>query len=68
MSREDAYKVVQTTAMEVWRNESLNFKDELLKNSAVTNFISVEELEMVFDHSNLLKNVNTIFSRTVMKE
>lgn len=68
ISREDAYKLVQTCAMDVWGDETKNLKDELLNNKDVMNLLNKEEIESVFDNEKMLKNVNYIFSRSVGKE
>ncbi|MDZ7767089.1 MAG: hypothetical protein U5K00_22195 [Melioribacteraceae bacterium] len=68
ISREDAYKLVQTCAMDVWSDESKNLKDELLNNKEVMNLLNKDEIESVFDNEKMLKNVNYIFSRSVEKE
>ncbi|RJP61276.1 MAG: adenylosuccinate lyase [Ignavibacteriales bacterium] len=64
-SREDAYKFVQTPAMEVWADKSKNLKDELLKSPEVTKLISTKELNEIFNYDKMLKNVDYIFSRSV---
>lgn len=68
LSREDAYKIVQTSAMKVWENKNLNLKDELLKSKEVTNYLSEGELNEIFENKQMLKNVDFIFNRTVLKE
>lgn len=65
LTREAAYKAVQTAAMTVWRDELKNMKDELLADSSVTKFVSQEELEDIFNPGNLLKNLDKIFERTI---
>ena len=67
ISREDAYKLVQNCAMDVWGDESKNLKDELLNNKEVMNLLNKDEIESVFDNEKMLKNVNYIFSRSVEK-
>ncbi|NMB82281.1 MAG: adenylosuccinate lyase [Ignavibacteria bacterium] len=66
ISREEAYKIVQESAMEVWQNEKTNLKDELLKNESVKKHITVNELENIFDNSALLKNIDYIFERSIL--
>ena len=68
LSREDAYKIIQTSAMKVWENKNLNLKDELLKSKEVTNYLSEGELNEIFENKQMLKNVDFIFNRTVLKE
>ncbi len=66
ISREDSYQIVQNSAMEVWQNEKTNLKSELIKNEKIKKFISIEELENIFDNSNLLKNIDHIFERSIL--
>jgi adenylosuccinate lyase len=65
ISREDAYKLVQTSAMDVWADESKNLHDELAKSADVKKYLSAEELNEVFDGKKTLINVDYIFSRSV---
>lgn len=66
-TREDAYAIVQTSAMDVWANKEKNLKDELLNSEAMYKFMNKEEIESIFDNSKLLKNVDYIFARSVEK-
>ena len=68
ISREDAYRIVQDSAMKVWQNEKLNLKDELLKSDEQRKYISAEELNGIFENKNMLKNVEFIFNRTIFSE
>lgn len=64
-SREDAYRLVQAPAMEVWADKDKNLFDELNKSEEVRKYLSTEELKEVFDNSGTLKNVDYIFARTI---
>ena len=64
LTREDSYAAVQDAAMRVWRDTSLNLKDELLKNEKVKERVSPERFEEIFDLQNSLKNLDHIFHRT----
>ena len=68
ISREDAYRIVQDSAMKVWADEKLNLKDELSKSDELRKYISVEELNGIFENKNMLKNVEFIFNRTILRE
>lgn len=68
LSREDAYKIVQSNAMRVWGDESLNLKTELGKDEEVKKQISQKMLDEIFNPNNSLKNIDTIFQRTVLKD
>ena len=65
MSREDAYEIVQTSAMKVWEDKSKNLKDELSNSSKVTKYFTQNDLDDLFDPDKLLKNVDYIFARSV---
>ena len=54
--------------MKVWADEKLNLKDELSKSDELRKYISVEELNGIFENKNMLKNVEFIFDRTVLRE
>ncbi len=62
-TREEAYKLVQTPAMKVWADKNLNLKDELIKSEEIKRYISVDEIEELFDESKMLKNIDYIFDR-----
>jgi adenylosuccinate lyase len=68
ISREDAYRIVQDSAMKVWADEKLNLKDELSKSNELRKYISNEELNEIFENKAMLKNVEFIFNRTVLGE
>jgi adenylosuccinate lyase len=68
ISREDAYRIVQESAMKVWADEKLNLKDELSKSVELENYITIKELEEIFENKNMLKNVDYIFNRTIYKD
>ena len=61
-SREDAYKIVQSNAMETWKGSD-DFKDLLLKDKSIKDTLSVEEIEECFDVTADLKNIDSIFER-----
>lgn len=65
MSREDAYEIVQKSAMKVWEDQSKNLKDELSNSSKVTKYFTQNELDELFDSNKLLKNIDYIFKRSV---
>ncbi len=65
ISREDAYKIVQTSAMDVWADKSKDLFTELKNSSEVMKYLTLEELKEVFESKKMLKNVDYIFSRSV---
>ena len=68
ITREEAYKIVQTHAMDVWSDKKKHFKTELLNSKDVRKYLSEAEINNIFDDKKMLKNVDFIFSRTIEKE
>lgn len=66
-TREEAYKIVQTSAMKVWADQNKNLKNELLASDEAAKYLSKEEIETIFNNDKMLKNVDYIFQRTVLK-
>jgi adenylosuccinate lyase len=64
MSREDAYRLVQSHAMNSWKND-LIFRDEIAKVPEITARLSPEKLARAFDYTRQLANVDAIFQRTL---
>lgn len=65
ITREDAYKIVQTHAMNVWENKNKHLKDELLKSKEIKKYLSEKEINDIFENKQMLKNIDFIFSRTI---
>jgi adenylosuccinate lyase len=63
MIREEAYKIVQELAMKVWKDTNLNFKDLVLSDQRIRNFLTQEEIEHIFDVKYYLRYVDQIFER-----
>ncbi|MCH7515719.1 MAG: adenylosuccinate lyase [Bacteroidetes bacterium] len=63
--REDAYKIVQTAAMQVWNDKAKNLKDELKKSEEVLSHLSKTDIEELFDTKRILSNINYIFNRSI---
>jgi adenylosuccinate lyase len=69
VSREDAYRIVQTAAMKVWEgNGKKTFEDELLNSPEVTGYLSTEEIKEIFNYKKMLKNVDYIFARSIEQD
>ena len=62
MKREDAYRVVQKNAMDVWQSKK-NFREILSSDPEVTALLSARELDEAFDSSKSLRYVDYIFDR-----
>ena len=64
LSREESYALVQRNAMKVWESDGqLSLLDLLKSDQVVTERLSGEQLEALFDLGYHLKRVDTIFSR-----
>jgi adenylosuccinate lyase len=66
ITREDAYRIVQRNAMEVWRSGG-DLSEQLKLDSEVTARLSPEEIDGMFDLQYHLKNVDVIFERVFGK-
>jgi adenylosuccinate lyase len=62
MSREDAYRLVQSHAMAAWHGDG-RFADRLKRDPEVTRLIPPEKIDGLFDTGYHLKHVDTIFRR-----
>ena len=61
LSREEAYRLVQSGAHQAWNIPNGNFHD--LISSEVAQYLSPEELESCFDPHHHLKNLDEIYQR-----
>jgi adenylosuccinate lyase len=67
LSREDAYRLVQSIAMESW--ESGRAFEELSRGSAkLTSHLDTAELDACFDPQRHLRHIDTIFERVLASE
>jgi adenylosuccinate lyase len=62
VSREDAYRMVQSHAMHAWK-EDLNFRDLVLKDKEMTRRVPRRQIEHAFDLKRQLRNIDKIFAR-----
>ncbi|MDX2083185.1 MAG: adenylosuccinate lyase [Rickettsiales bacterium] len=63
ISREDAYKIVQSNAMKIWAGESNSFLELLKSDQEVMQKLGAKKLEEVFDISYHTKNIDYIFDQ-----
>lgn len=63
MSREDAYRLVQSNAHKAWNTKDGNFKQNLLGDEAVTSLLSNVEVEECFNADTYLRNIDQVFDR-----
>ena len=66
LSREDAYRLVQSHAMRAWK-EGLHLRELVLKDKEVTSRIPRAQIERAFDLKRQLKNIDKIFARVFTK-
>ena len=62
VSREDAYRLVQSHAMRAWK-ENLDFHQLVLSDKEITSKVPRPQIEHAFDLPRQLKNVDKIFAR-----
>ena len=62
MSREDAYRVVQKSAMDVWNNKT-DFKTLLINDKNVSKYLNKNEIDTLFDLKKHTKNIPYIFDK-----
>jgi len=62
LTREEAYKIVQTAAMKA-RNSGKSLKEEISQSREALRYLSPKELETIFDLRSYLKNIDLIFRR-----
>ncbi len=70
VSREDAYRIVQKSAMEVWEDRSsgkgtLNLRDALESDPQVTDKLDSDALNAIFTYDAYTKNIETIINRAL---
>ena len=66
VSREDAYRLVQSHAMRAWK-QGLNFHDEILNDKEITSKVPRRTIEHAFNLDRQLQNVDKIFARVFAK-
>ncbi len=62
LSREDAYTIVQSNALDAFNNNG-NFKENLKRDKRVLELLDKDEIESIFNKEEFLQNINTIYSR-----
>ena len=66
-SREDAYRLVQKNAMQVWE-QKIDFKKLLKEDSDISKLLSNSEIDSLFDLNKILINIDKIFERLDLNE
>jgi adenylosuccinate lyase len=67
MRREDAYRVVQSHAMEAWKSEG-DFRERVRADPEVRRVLSEAEIEEVFRLERYLAHVDAVFDRVFGRE
>ncbi len=67
VSREDAYRLVQSHAMRAWR-EGLNFRDLVSKDSNITSRVKPEAIRRAFDLKRQLRNIDAVCARVFSRD
>lgn len=62
LSREEAYRVVQTSAMKAWQDKT-SFKELVSQDETVRASITEAELDSCFDPARYLENIGAVFAR-----
>src|ERR1700690_3233099 len=62
VSREEAYRAVQSHAMQAWK-EGRNFRELVLKDKSITSRVPRQQSERAFDLKRQLRNIDKIFAR-----
>jgi adenylosuccinate lyase len=63
ISREEAYRIVQKNAMEIWDEKNKDFKTTLLHDPEVLRYLTVTEVETAFDLNHHFRHLDYIFER-----
>lgn len=64
MTREDAYRLVQSHAMDAWQNDR-NFREEIAADPEISARLTPDQLTEAFDYHRQLRNVDQIFARVL---
>lgn len=65
LTREAAYVIVQRNALEAFQNHG-DFYANLLKDSEVTNLLTQDEIDKIFDKKAFLQNIDEIYKRVLL--
>ena len=64
MTREDAYRLVQSHAMNAWQNEQ-NYRELIENDPEIKARLSPEKVAAAFDVNRQLSNIDTVFARVL---
>jgi adenylosuccinate lyase len=63
ISREEAYRVVQSCAHQAWNEPEGNFRELISREDTVTELLSSQEIDTCFDPQEHFKNLDQIYQR-----
>ncbi len=63
-AREQAYRLVQECAMNVWNNPDINFQAALEQHAEISRLLLPDEISACFDLSASLKHIDFLFKRS----
>ncbi|HBR00549.1 MAG TPA: adenylosuccinate lyase, partial [Cyanobacteria bacterium UBA11691] len=63
LQREEAYKIVQESAHQVWNNPEGDFRTLISQHPQVTQSLSPEEINACFDPHQHLRNLDQVYQR-----
>ena len=64
LKRQQAYKIVQESAMETWNNNK-NFTQVLQKNKELNKILNTKDIIKIIKDDNELKNIDLIFKNKI---
>ena len=67
MTREDAYRLVQSHAMNAWQNE-LNYRELIENDPEIKARLTPEKVAAAFDVNRQLSNIDTVFARVLAED
>ncbi|HEY1742208.1 MAG TPA: adenylosuccinate lyase [Granulicella sp.] len=67
MTREDAYRLVQSHAMNAWQNEQ-NYRELIENDPEIKARLSPEKVAAAFDVNRQLSNIDTVFARVLAED
>jgi adenylosuccinate lyase len=67
ISREEAYRIVQKNAMNVWGDKNKDFKSTLLHDPEVLRYLTATEVKTAFDLDHHFRHLDYIFERVFGK-
>ena len=72
MSREDAYRLVQSHAMQAWQAidepNAPTYRQRIEADPAITVLLSPEKIDAAFDVNRQLTNIDAVFARVLTEE